>query len=336
MTDPSGYPAPQDGEEDARSAARRCRRHCAMFDFSFVRRARVEPGCDVRALESFCNRSLADMPTGRIRYALRVTPDGYLRSDLTIWRRQDHGFDIMSGRSKDIDDIAAMPGMRLIGSDDRIGILAVQGPETLSVLAPLETGAVIRALPYYGSCRTRIAGIDCLVGRLGYTGEAGVELICARETLPELRALLSERCPMAGFAAIDILRIEAGFPLFWNDFLVPVTASEAGFARFASDIVAVSRDPLRRIALLVDGTAPVIAWRPGRPPRRPVEDGEVAITSVCDSPVAGGLLALGYARCADLDAGTPLFDAADEFATLRRVGLPFYDPAKLRPRKDWG
>jgi len=335
MIGPADRPAPQDGDEAPSSAARRCRQHCAMFDFSFVRRARAKPGSDVGALESFCDRPLADMPPGRIRYALRATPEGYLRSDLTVWRREDGGFDIMSGRPEDIDDVAAMPGVRLIGSDDRIGILAVQGPDTLAVLAPLETGAAIRALPYYGSCRTRIAGIDCLVGRLGYTGEAGVELICDRAALPELRALLSERCPKAGFAAIDILRIEAGFPLFWNDFLLPVTASEAGFARFASDTSAAVRDPLRRIALRVDGAAPVIAWRPRVPPRRPAAAGEVAITSVCDSPVAGGLLALGYARRADLDAGTALFDATGEFAALRRVGLPFYDPAKRRPREGW-
>jgi len=177
VIDPVGHSAPQDGGEDPRSAARRCRQDCAMFDFSFVRRARADPGSDVKALESFCNRPLSDMPPGRIRYAVRADPQGYLRSDLTIWRGEDGGFDIMSGRPEDIDDLAASPGVRLIGSDARIGVLAVQGPGTLGVLMPFTPSAAIRGLPYYGSCRAEIGGIDCLVGRLGYTGEAGVELM---------------------------------------------------------------------------------------------------------------------------------------------------------------
>ena len=70
--------------------------------------------------------------------------------------------------------------------------------------------------------------MPCVIGRLGYSGEPGFEIIVDVELQAQLWNELSGRARPAGFAATDILRIEAGLVLFANEFVVPVTPSEAG------------------------------------------------------------------------------------------------------------
>ena len=72
--------------------------------------------------------------------------------------------------------------------------------------------------------------MPCVIGRLGYSGEPGFEIIVDAELQAPLWNELSGRARPAGFAATDILRIEAGLVLFANEFVVPVTPSEAGLS----------------------------------------------------------------------------------------------------------
>ena len=115
-------------------------------------------------------------------------------------------------------------------------IFAVQGPSSLRALAGVTATAQLRALPVFraraGERRTEW---HAAIGRLGYTGERGFEIIFPRAREKLIWEKLAEQARPAGFAAADILRIEAGFPLFANEFLFPVSAAELGLARFAAE-----------------------------------------------------------------------------------------------------
>src|SRR6185369_12177456 len=87
-------------------------------------------------------------------------------------------------------------------------------------------------LDYFAFGHADLAGIPCTIGRLGYTGEPGFEIIAARGQAGGLWQALSRHLRPAGFVAADMLRIEAGFPLFTNEFSLPVFPAEAGLARF--------------------------------------------------------------------------------------------------------
>jgi aminomethyltransferase len=319
---------------DPAAEAKACRSGCALFDFSFVECAQVCGRTAQQALESFAGRSLLELPVGKIRYALRVDGSGHALADLTIWRTAADTFEVMSGRREDIAELAALAasGVAVTALPDR-ATFAVQGPAALETLGRLAKIDAVAALPYFGFTDASLDGTACKIGRLGYTGEAGFEIICAKNTAAGLWQALARYARPAGFVALDMLRIEAGFILFSNEFCLPVTPAEAGLGRFYQG------NPLRppRIALVAftaDADRLNWPWQPAAPPVRPSRAGEIAVTSACNSIVARRILGLGYVL-AGQKADAALRDPSGIFRNIRRTPLPYYDTAKRRPRQAW-
>jgi len=321
---------------DPAAEARACRTACALFDFSFLECARIQGAGARQLLEAFTGRPLASLEIGRISYALRVGPAGEAVADLTIWRIGNDHYEVMSGRREDIADLLARTEPAITKSEvvER-AIFALQGPASLDILGRFGRADVdvIEPLPYFGFTDATLDGIACRVGRLGYTGEAGFEIICDRNRGAELWQALSSHARCGGFIAMDMLRIEAGYVLFSNEFRLPVTPEEAGLGWFHRS--SSSRPP--QVALMTfraDADRLEWPWRPRRRPLRPVTPGEIVITSACDSVVAGGILGLGYVL-RHREPGTMLRDPSGIFRDIRQTSMPYYDPRKRRPRLPW-
>lgn len=321
------------GDVDAEWQA--CRHAAALFDFSFMARGRVVGPGALALVERFTARVLGTMPVGSIRYALRANAQGHLVADLTVWRLADDAFEVMSGRHLDIADLAAQATRDAVVTDltADTAVLALQGPQALDALDGLTDTAALARVGYYRFADMLIDGLPCRVGRLGYTGESGFEIVLDRRHREALWAKLAARARLAGFAAADILRIEAGFVLFANEFRLGVTAEECGLVKFCDG--ASTTGELTFVCLTASAAARPVLWRPSTGIQRPTRAGEVAVTSACWSPLAGAPLLLAFARRADVAAGTALHDAAGTFADLRVTGLPTFDPGKTRPRAPW-
>jgi glycine cleavage system T protein (aminomethyltransferase) len=317
---------------DPGGEARACRSACALFDFSFLECAQARGHAACRILECFTARSLADLPVGRIRYALRLSALGKLLADLTIWRTAKDTFEIMSGRHEDIAELVdhAGSGMTVTEKPGR-AIFALQGPASLEVLSRLGAIESIAALPYFAFADVILNSVACRIGRLGYTGEPGFEIICPRSAADRLWQAIAIYARPAGFLALDMLRIEAGFVLFTNEFRLPVTPAEAGLGKFYQGA------PLPAAgAVLISFTANAhrlpLPWQPSA--LQLPSPGEIAVTSACDSIVAGGVLGLGYVR-AGHPPDAPLRDPTGTFDNICKVPLPYYDTAKRRPKQPW-
>lgn len=314
--------------------AAECRRVAAHFDFSFMARAQVRGASALKALRHLTSRPLEDLAPGRIRYALREDQQGQFTSDLTIWRTGADIYELMSGRREDVEELSELaPSGTVKDLTDETAILAVQGPGSLGVLAHRADDRRLEGLAYFGFTEISIGGVAATAARIGYTGELGFELVVPRRCAEDIRADLTRRCRPAGFAAADILRIEAGFVLFANDFQLPVTAREAGLAAFSTH-PAGDRAELALVAFRAEASERPVLWQPPRPPKGP-RPGEIAVTSACWSPVAGGVLGLGYVRAAETAPGTELVDPAGTFGNVRVVERPYYDPDKRVPRGPW-
>ncbi|MEK7136705.1 MAG: hypothetical protein AAB853_00300, partial [Patescibacteria group bacterium] len=221
------------GDPEAEALA--ARNAAAVFDFSFIARGRITGKGAAAAVERLQPRPVADMAPGAIRYALHLGPDGAVEADLTIWRHDEETFEVMSGRSEDIAALDARAGADVEVTDlsDSSAIFAVQGPRALDVLGPLGERARLAAIPYFGHAAIGLAGVPCHVGRLGYTGERGFEIVADKASAARLHAAIRARARPAGFAAADILRIEAGFILFVNECRLGADARALGLERFA-------------------------------------------------------------------------------------------------------
>jgi glycine cleavage system aminomethyltransferase T len=319
---------------DVEGEARAVRESAALFDFSFVARARLMGRNAAAILERFQPRPVADMATGAIRYALRLGADGAVEADLTLWRIDEHVFEMMSGRREDVAALAALAGLdtAVVDLSDSGAIFAVQGPRTLDALAPLADRERLAAIPYFGHAEATIAGIPCRIGRLGYTGEKGFEIVADKTDAERLRAVLAERARPAGFAAADILRIEAGFILFVNECRLGAGPAALGLERLAPH--ALANSPLRLVAFAAEPAPIRSPWRPEdlHPPAR----GEIAVTSASASVARRGqTIGLGLVHAADAAPGTRVRDPARRFGEVRVERIPLYDPAKQRPRGPW-
>jgi aminomethyltransferase len=323
---------------DVRGEAASCRAAAALFDFSFISRLRIEGAGACTLIAKLTPRPIDDLPPGRIRYALRVDAAGHVRGDLTIWRLDADRFEVFSGTSDEFAELEVSAGPTVVVRDlsDETAILAVQGPESLQALAAVSVAEPLRALRYFGHVSASIAGVPCRIGRLGFTGERGFEIVLPRAAREAVWTILARHARPAGFAAADILRIEAGFVLFANELRFPVRPVELGLDRFAA-APCTFRKQERRVRLLcfrADGDAEPVLWQPSQPGTTfPPPPGAIVVTSTCRSIVTGGVLGLGYALPSPSPAN--MVDAGGQFQDICEVSLPFYDPGKRRPRGSW-
>ncbi len=312
------------GDIDAEVAA--CRDDVALFDFSFMSRG-ASAGPSARgAVQGLTVRSLANLQPGRIAYGVRTDERGYARADLTIWRMSHERWEVFSGRR---EDVTAIPGGADLSGESCI--LSVQGPRSLQALAGLTNVEVAARLDYFEHAQIEIAGISCRLGRLGYTGERGFELIAPAAARQTLWDALAKRARPAGFAAIDVLRIEAGFILFLNEFKPMVTPGEAGLGRFGGPERRAARVEL--VGFTAESEKRPALFAPMPPTQWPPAAGEIVVTSAAWSEGLGATIGLGYVRAGE--ARTTLVDPAGAFRNVRRKAIPFVDPLKRRVRGAW-
>jgi glycine cleavage system aminomethyltransferase T len=209
-------------------------------------------------------------------------------------------------------------------------ILAVQGPRSLACLAALAPPEQLRGLAYFAQAAMTIAGVSCRVGRLGYTGERGFEIVAPRADKDALWTMLTECARPAGFAAADMLRIEAGFILFANELRFPVTPAELGLARFAA--ASKAAPCVRLVGFRAKTESDPTLFTPSAAATFPPALGTILVTSACRSLTADGVIGLGYVAT---EATGDLVDSTGIFHEVTAVGLPFIDPGKRRPRGDW-
>jgi glycine cleavage system aminomethyltransferase T len=211
-------------------------------------------------------------------------------------------------------------------------VLAVQGPESARVLER-HLGAA-PGVAYFGFRKAKLAGVPVTIGRLGYSGELGYELIVPGDAAPAAWRALAADARECGFDAANSLRIESGYILFTNELAGPVNPFELGLERLVSfdgrtftgsDALGALRwrDPERRL-LGFDVLA-------RRDPSSLDELPRAEVTSRVRSPSFGSEMALGFAQAEAAAPGTVVSVAGMELARVCR--LPFFDPARVLPRR---
>ncbi|CAO1619789.1 unnamed protein product [Parajaminaea phylloscopi] len=192
--------------------------------------------------------------------------------------------------------------------DDQ-GLVALQGPKAAEVLAK-HTNADLSKLTFGKSVYATVAGVsDCHIARGGYTGEDGFEISIAPEKAVEVTAALVGTAPtkLAGLAARDSLRLEAGMCLYGHDLDETTGPSEAGLTwvvgkdrRESADFIGAERvlkqikegPQRRRVGLLVDGAPAREGAKLFAIDSSPEQIG--VVTSGIPSPSLGKNIAMAY------------------------------------------
>ena len=217
---------------------RRVRESVGVFDVSHMGEVEVWGRDALDFVQRVTVNDASRLVDGRVQYSAMCYDDGGIVDDLLVYHMGDH-YMLVINAANIAKDLAWMQrhargDVRLRDRSDEISLLAVQGPRSLAVLQKLTT-ADLSAVPYYHFIRHKLAGVDMIVSRTGYTGELGFELYfpSARATGEQvwnavMEAGKGEGIGPVGLGARDTLRLEMGFCLYGHDIDQSTHPLEAG------------------------------------------------------------------------------------------------------------
>jgi glycine cleavage system T protein (aminomethyltransferase) len=313
------------------------RRGAGLFDFSFMGCFEAQGPKALAFLNFLQTRNLASLATGRACYTLLCDETGSVINDATVWRLGADHYWLFTGRRDDwrhVSQVAEKYDVALADLSGLHAVIALQGPRSRAILQRCLSRSAPE--PYFNFARRELCGSAVWVGRLGYTGEWGYELLVPSDAAVAVWERLlaegkGEGLIECGFEAANSLRIESGYILFAQELKTPVTPYELGMGRWVS---------LPRAPFI--GSSALEAMR-YRPPARALVGlvleerlsgaahfSQAQITSQCHSPILGKTLALGFVQPKSGYPGSLV--RAEDGRTARVARLPFYDPLRLRVR----
>ncbi|MGI9026877.1 MAG: glycine cleavage system aminomethyltransferase GcvT [Burkholderiaceae bacterium] len=207
-----------------------------LFDVSHMGQLKLVGPHAAEGLELLVPMDIMGLARNQQRYALFTNEAGGILDDLMVTHCGDYLFVVVNAACK-VQDTAHLraelggpgkPGCDIVELDDH-ALLALQGPEAMTVMARLCPDVDFGKWTFMTARDLKIGGIACFVTRSGYTGEDGFEISvenrCAEE-LARLLLLQPEVAPV-GLGARDSLRLEAGLCLYGNDIDIETTPVEA-------------------------------------------------------------------------------------------------------------
>lgn len=159
---------------------------------------------------------------GKALYSCLLREDAGIIDDLIVYFLREDWFRLVVNAGTADKDLAWISQQALafgveVQPRRDLGILAVQGPQARAAVLrhlPASLAAQAQALVVFQAAHEG----ELFVGRTGYTGEDGFELILPHADLVELwQKLLTDGVKPAGLGARDTLRLEAGMNLYGQD-----------------------------------------------------------------------------------------------------------------------
>jgi len=206
------------------------RAHAGLFDVSHMGQVELHGPDATAALETLVPVDVIGIAPGKQRYALFTNDAGGILDDLMIFNTGSYLHVVVNAacKAQDIAHLKNKIGNRCdIRVREDLALLALQGPGAEAALAGVAVGEIPAVFMAGG--RVKLAGIDCLVTRTGYTGEDGFEIsVPAAQCEALANALLAQpNVQPIGLGARDSLRLEAGLCLYGHDLDTTTTPVEA-------------------------------------------------------------------------------------------------------------
>jgi aminomethyltransferase len=306
---------------------RAVRTDCGVFDVSHMGQVHVEGPSARDFLQGMLSNDLERIEDGGAQYTLLTNERGGIIDDLITYRINPRRYLLVVNASNREPAYGWLKAEEPRGSEvtdmsDDCALLAVQGPSAIVKLGLPDAPAFTHAIG-------EVDGIEVMVCRTGYTGEPGVELMCAAEDAVALwDAVIGRGATPCGLGARDTLRLEVCYPLHGNDITPDTDAISAGLGwacaldKEFTGVAALRRikeeGPERRLVPFVMEEKAV--------PRQgmPIEGGG-EVTSGTHSPMLDVGIGMGYVPVAQAAEGTELtIDVRGRPRRARVVKKPIY------------
>jgi glycine cleavage system aminomethyltransferase T len=298
----------------------------------------------VEALERLYPTTIADIRPGRSRYVLLLNERGHVIDDGMVCREDEHRF-VLTFTSGGAASAEAWVrdwvetwdlDVRIMDRTVSLGAINVTGPLAGELLRRVGVEEPPRFLQHR---HLTVAGVDCHVMRLSFTGEASFELHHPVAHSVELwRALMEAGRDLNvvphGLQALFALRLEKGHVIIGMDTELDTTPRRIGMewavkmdkpyfvGRTSLERTEPLPDHRRLFGYTMEGPAPVEG--------APISVGDRIVghvTSSFTSPATGRAVMLGWQK------HTPFADTVTiDGRTATVTPVPFYDPEGSRAR----
>jgi aminomethyltransferase len=199
-----------------------------LFDVSHMGEFFFEGEGALEAVQYLTINDASKLDPGGVQYSAMATAEGGLVDDITVFRLAEDRFMFCVNAAnieKDFRWVTAhmgrFPGVKATDGSARTALLALQGPRAQDILKSL-CYSDLDSLPYYHFLESKVAGIDAVISRTGYTGEDGFELFVqadkGADVWEELMVQGETRgMKPCGLGARDTLRLEMGYALYGQE-----------------------------------------------------------------------------------------------------------------------
>ncbi len=212
---------------------RAVRQSCGVFDVSHMGQLEVSGPGTTQALNQIVSADWKDVGLGRVAYALLLNENGGVIDDIMGYRLgEDKWFIVVNASRAAVDEAhfrAHLPeSVQLANNYTNQAMLAIQGPDSAALMQPL-CNLDLSQVVWRDCIQAEICGAQGLIARGGYTGSDGFEFMFKGDDAPKVwRALLQAGAVPCGLGARDVLRLEAGLPLYGHELREEWTPYESG------------------------------------------------------------------------------------------------------------
>lgn len=212
------------------------RKSCGIFDASHMGEIEVTGSGAFSFLQRLVSNDLSAVAAGQMQYNLFLSHSGCVIDDFMIYRRDKGFFCVVNASNKDKVlqwlNQNIQPEVEIADKSAEYALISIQGPNSAGVIERVfsrkESG-----LDYLSFREIPVGGKGVIISRSGYTGEDGFEIYLSwKDSLEWWDRLIAQGrdfgLKLCGLGSRDILRIEAGYPLYGheiNDTTNPYEAS---------------------------------------------------------------------------------------------------------------
>lgn len=323
--------------------AKACRRAGGIFDVSHMGQFQIKGNGVFEKLQSLLTNDLSRLKTGKAQYSFLCTPQGGVIDDVVVYKLGENEAFICVNASNRLEDrdwiLSHLPqDLQFEDLSDDLSLIAVQGPQSPSLIDSIFPASNSSSLSYYGVHTFQDGKNTMIISRTGYTGEDGFEIYLPSPLAPALwQSLLEKGKPLevvpCGLGARDTLRLEMGYPLHGHELSQEISPLEAGLGwavKLKESFSFIGKEtlmeqstqgvPRKLIPLLIqDKRLPRSGYPIAVEPGQPIG----SITSGTFSPHLAAPIGLGFVASQFSDYSDFLIGIRDEWVKATRTSLPF-------------
>ncbi|MBU2504448.1 MAG: glycine cleavage system aminomethyltransferase GcvT [Candidatus Omnitrophica bacterium] len=211
--------------ESGLKEAKELRCSCGLSDVSHMGEIKIKGKGTFEFLQKLVSNDLRLIRKGQLQYNLFLNQDGGIKDDLMVYNLGEEYLCVVN--ASNIDNVYAWlkefknDEIEIINESQSTSLLALQGPKSYLVMESI-LGKKLDDFKYMHFIQENVELKPALISRSGYTGEDGFEIYIESKDACFFWDLIMNKgadygLKLCGLAARDILRIEAGYPLYGHE-----------------------------------------------------------------------------------------------------------------------